>query len=109
MSILDTIKSIADITKQINDIELKSKIIDLQNEVYQLIEENHKLRIEKESGDEKVRLRESLVFEDNSYYLNKNNNLVGPYCSPCFDASDNLVRLHEGSYGWLCPICIKKK
>mgnify|MGYP003571423979 CR=1 FL=1 len=55
-----------------------------------------------------------LYFENNAYYMNKDGETTGPYCSCCYDFYAKLVRLHsvnnirENEEFYICPKCKTK-
>lgn len=107
MAIVESVKAIAKLTKEIGDIELKQKIIELQSEVLDLIEENHHLRMEKTKADDKAQIGDNLEFRNDMYFLREGDETSGPYCSPCWDGEEKLIRMHDSGIGPLCPVCIK--
>ncbi len=113
MSIIDDVKSVAKTIQQIDNIELYQKILNLQAEILALVEENNDLKKEVNSLKEKLRVRESLLFEQDAYWIKKSDNKRdGPFCSKCWDTQQQLVRLifcgnREYSRCPTCAIAIK--
>lgn len=94
MSILDDVKSLAKTIQQIDNIELYRKILDLQGEILDLVEENKKLKNEIGLLEEKFRIKESLEFKLDTYWIKKAVGVEdGPFCSKCWDTQQQLVRL----------------
>lgn len=94
MSILDDIKSVTKTIQQIDNIELYQKILGLQADIMGLIEENNLLKNENNSLKEKLRVKGSLKFEQNRYWIeNSDGTKDGPFCSKCWDVDNKLVRL----------------
>ena len=107
MSIIDDIKSIAKTIQQADNIELYQKILNVQGEALEVVEQNNKLRDENRELKEKLKIKENLKHERNSYWLESDGKNDGPFCSRCCDVDKNLVRLHPcGNPAYYdCPNC----
>lgn len=110
MRILDEIKSVAKTIQQIDNIDLYRQILNLQADVMDLLQEKNNLKIEVASLKEKLRIRESLVFKNDSYWQEKPEGLRdGPFCSNCWDTNQILVRMIDDAHALLpcykCPSC----
>lgn len=108
MGFYDVIKDAAKVAKEAGNIDLYAKILEVQEKAMDLQNENDRLKKEIETLKNNRETNDALVFRDNEYYLNKDEEEDGPFCSTCWDGNDKLIRLHEGMYGNICPICIKK-
>ena len=62
-------------------MEMQKRIADLENE-------NKDLK-------EKLRIKEDLIYENNSYWINKEGKKDGPFCSRCWDKNKDLIRIHR--------------
>ncbi len=110
MGILDEIKSVAKTIQQIDNIDLYRKILDLQAEVMNLLEENGNLKTEVASLKDKLRIKESLVFQQDAYWQKASDgNKYGPFCTKCWDTEQILVRMLDDPLSRLpcnkCPNC----
>lgn len=107
MSIIDDIKSIAKTIQQADNIELYQKILNVQAEALEVVEQNNKLRDENHELKEKLKIKENLKHERNSYWIESDGKNDGPFCSRCWDVDKNLVRLHPcGNPAYYdCPNC----
>ncbi len=106
MGFLDNIKAVAKTVQQIGNIELYQKILDLKSDAMDMLEENRKFRAELEEANQRLNIRDNLRFSFNMYYLpDKDGKRNGPFCSSCYDASQNLIRLHSYKGFWGCPQC----
>jgi len=94
MSIIDDIKSVTKTIQQADNIELYQKILDVQAGALEVVEENNKLRDENRELKEKLKVKENLKYERNSYWIEAGDKKDGPFCSRCWDVDKNLVRLH---------------
>lgn len=84
MGILDEVKSLAKTIQQIDNIELYQKILNLQADIMKVLEENNRLKEENRSLKEKFKIKKSLKFENDSYWIkNKDGSKEGPFCSKC--------------------------
>jgi len=106
MGLLDNIKAIAKTVRQIDNIDLNQQILDLQSDALDMLEENGRLKVELEQANQRLNIRDKLIFSCNMYYLpGKDGKKDGPFCSSCYDASQNLIRLHSYKGFWGCPQC----
>lgn len=105
MSIIENIKSVASTVQQIDNIELYKKILDVQKEAMDLLEDNRSLREESQELKDKLKIKNDIYFERESYWFkNKNGIVEGPFCTRCWDIDKNLVRMHKSNNGYYsCP------
>lgn len=94
----------------IKDPDLKIKISELVSENLRLKEENFILKNSLKSLEKQNELASLLKFENNHYYLIKENTKEGPFCSKCWDSEKKLVRIHNGGSDmgtiyFTCPNC----
>ena len=95
MGVIDTVRETVSLIQQVDNIEILRKMLALQTQVVELFEENRALK-------EKLTVRDSLEFRDNTYWRGSD----GPFCSPCWDGKSLLVRLHSFKSGNVhCPVC----
>lgn len=57
---------------------------------------------------EKLYFKENFIFEEEFYFLHKNNQKIGPYCHRCYDGDQKIVHLvsvrsYRGCY--YCNVC----
>ena len=69
MSLIEEIKSVAKIIHQAGNIELYEKILNLQGEILEIMNQNRKLKEEVSKLKQKLKIKNSLKFEDNNYYI----------------------------------------
>jgi hypothetical protein len=100
-------------------IELQQKILNMQGSFGELQQKYHEAQEQtRRLGDELRQLSDAsalandIVAEDNAYFLNKEGNKSGPYCTACWDRDRKLVRLSfqgpctfPGKYGFNEYIC----
>jgi hypothetical protein len=88
-------------------VELYQKIIQLQTETMEVQEEVRPLREQFRAGQEALRFEGTLEFRDNVYWgKGEGGSEDGPYCSRCWDATRQAVRLHQDrATMWKCPEC----
>ena len=56
--------------------------------------------------EEAARIRDTVRYEDPSYWLESSTGRSGPFCQHCYDTQSKLVRLQDGSDGaWHCLAC----
>lgn len=97
MGIIDTLKETVGLIQKVDNIELYKRMLELQTQAVSLVDENKALK-------EKITTRDELTFKKNSYWRGDD----GPFCSPCWDKDNHLVRLHlapKHSASPQCPVC----
>ena len=105
MGVIDTAKDAVQLVQKIDNIELYRKILDLQADALKMVEENGKLRDRIKELEAAFVIKDTLVFEDNHYFVVKDGTKDGPYCTLCWDKELNLVRKHKDSHDyWWCLI-----
>ncbi len=110
MGIVDTAKEAVMLVQKIDNIELYKKNLDLQSDALKLVEENGRLKGEIKELEEAFQIKDTLTFENNHYYVVKDNEKDGPYCTYCWDKDRKLVRLHKDDHDyWWCLIHQKEK
>ncbi len=67
---------------------MQEKLLEMQKRIFELDTENKELR-------QKLELQESLVYENNSYWVSKDGKNDGPFCSRCWDVEKNIVRIKQ--------------
>ncbi len=108
MSIIDEFKSIVEVVRQLDNVELLRKVVELQGEAVQLVAENNELKAQVNVLKEKTRIRESLKFKHDVYWVESpEGHDDGPYCSNCWDVKEKLVRMVSGTnpQTYFCPNC----
>jgi hypothetical protein len=96
-TILETAKSVAVLIQKTDNLELLKQALALQTQVHELVDENRLLKA-------RLATREDIEFRENGYWRKDGGG--GPFCTPCWDAHDRLVRLHlQVGYNPRCPSC----
>jgi len=107
MSIFDVLKSTAKVLQEAGKIEqyqqileTMEKLLEMQNKIIELESENKDLK-------EKLSIKENLIYENNSYWINDEGKKNGPFCSRCWDKNQELIRIHSMGNSALCrcPEC----
>lgn len=109
MSIIDDAKSVAKLIQDVGNIELKQMIVNLQGEIVNLVQERNELREQVGELENALKIKKSLTFEDNAYWVVKEDKArEGPFCPACWDSKNQLIHLVDagGSYSpFVCPSC----
>ena len=106
-TVLSSIKSATDIAKYISDsgvtlekAELKLKFAELVGALADAkleIANIQNLILEKDDLikqlNEKLELKENVVFVNGVYWIQRENEKDGPYCQRCYDVDKSLIRL----------------
>ena len=107
MAIFDELKSIGKILQEAGKIEQYQQILEAQQELLEMQKQIQNLEKENTELKEKLKIKESLIYENNAYWISNEGKKDGPFCSRCWDADKNLVRLHPcGNPAYYdCPNC----
>jgi predicted nuclease with TOPRIM domain len=95
MSIFDALKLSADLYKESGKIEQYKQILDAQAQLLEMQKRIADLENENKDLKEKLRIKEDLIYENNSYWINKEGKKDGPFCSRCWDKNKDLIRIHR--------------
>lgn len=107
MDIIERVKIVAEFASKMADAEFMKQIIQLQSEAFDLKQENQRLKESKSELEDKLRLRDNLVFEKNFYWLIDGESKKGPFCPRCFTGNHKahqMLALEKGNVNG-CPIC----
>jgi regulator of replication initiation timing len=101
---------ISTILDVIKDPDLKIKISQLVSENLQLKEENFKLKKKLEDQKKQEETSNSLIHENNHYYVKTDTSRAEPFCTNCWDSNRKLINLHKGNFAnglqyYKCPSC----
>lgn len=117
MAIIDVLKSIAGVLQEAGKIEQYQQILDAQKEllvmqkqISYLEMEDKKLKEENKELKEKLETKESLVSENNAYWIDKDGKKDGPFCTCCWDDDKKTIRMQPDcnpAY-YYCPKCKNK-
>ena len=108
MGVIDTAREAITLVQKLDNVELLQKILALQSDALKMVEENGELKTKVRELEEAFKIKDSLVFENNSYYIGEKKD--GPYCSLCWDTDRRLVHLHKDEANWWwCLIHQKEK
>lgn len=96
MGVISELQAIGKILQKAGQIDLYQKISSLMDEILEIKKQNDELREENSELKEQIKIKDSLIFKDNSYYsVDKDGNIKnGPFCSSCWDNSKKLIWLH---------------
>lgn len=102
---LPTYKDIVDLIQKGQTLKAQEKIMELSEANLNLREENQRLKSENQKLQERLTIRDNLVLENSACWLEKDGKREGPYCQPCWDDKNKLIRLQEDSYAFHCRVC----
>lgn len=110
MAIFDELKSVAGVLQEAGKIEQYRQILDAQQKLLEMQKRISDLEGENKELSEKLKTQESLVFEKNAYWLEKDGGKDGPYCSCCWDDDKKTIRMQPcGNPAYFdCPKCKNK-
>lgn len=111
MAIFDELKSVAKTLQEANKIPqyeqilgVQEKLLEMQNRIFELDTENKEMK-------EKLKTKESLIYERNAYWIEKDDEKNdGPFCSCCWDNDKKTIRMQpcDNPAYYDCPKCKNK-
>lgn len=119
-ALVTAVKTATDIAKFFKDSDLslekaehKLKLAELIGALADVKMEVTQVQVELTDREAKIRdlnsrleIRESMIWTDPVYWRQNGNTKEGPYCQPCFDKEQRLVRLQSiGTGHWGCRVC----
>jgi len=107
MSIFDALKSIAKVLQEAGKIEQYQQILDAMAKLLEMQNRITELESENKECEEKLKIKENLIYENNAYWINKEGKKEGPFCSRCWDKNKDLIRLQPTANpsSSRCPEC----
>lgn len=110
MAIFDELRSVAGVLQEAGKIEQYRQILDAQKELLEMQKRISDLETESKDLKEKLETKESLVFENNAYWIDKDGKRDGPFCSCCWDDNKKTIRMQPcGNPAFCsCPKCTNK-
>lgn len=111
MGIFDDLKSIGKILQEAGKIEQYQKILETQKELLEMQKKIQELEKENSELREKLKIKENIFFENNAYWLKKDEQKDGPFCTKCWDKDRYLIRMRfYAAQNWSrahydCPEC----
>ncbi len=108
MSIHDKCRTVGGLIANASNPDLLREYNVLLNDVFDLDSQRRDLLNRVKELEDKLALREQLVFERNMYWLKEGENPEGPYCPRCYDGEQALRRMVEFQGGTVygCPACV---
>ena len=78
----------------------------IREELLHLQEENQQLKRTIKGLEEKLNIKEKLIWEKPFYWIVENDSKDGPFCQKCYDSDQKLIRLQGGGNDiWKCLQC----
>jgi len=110
MAIFDELKSVASTLQEAGKIEQYKQILEAQKELLGMQKQISDLETENKELNEKLKTKESLTFRDNAYWIKKDDQKDGPFCSCCWDDDRKTIRMQPcGNPAYFdCPKCKNK-
>jgi len=110
MAIFEELKSVAATLQEAGKIEQYKQIVQAQKELLEMQKQISELEKDKKELEEKLRIKDSLIFENNAYWINKSEKKDGPFCSCCWDDNRKIIRMQTcGNPAYFdCPKCGNK-
>ena len=107
MAIFDELKSIGKILQETGKIEQYQQILKTMQNLLDMQKKLQRLEKENTNLKEKLEIKKELKHKNHAYWIDKEGSLDGPFCSRCWDADKQLIRLHPcGNPAYYsCPNC----
>ena len=111
MGFIGEMQAMGKVLQEAGRIDLYEKLLSASEKMLELSEQNEALRRENYELKEKLKIKGSLVFKENMYFLTKEDGQQdGPFCSVCWQSDEKLVRLHSNDLGSIwCAVCRAKE
>jgi hypothetical protein len=111
MGIYEAIKDGVEVARKADNIEVMKQLLDAQKEALDLFEENRQLKVRIRELETREDVSKSLKYDGQRYWLHKDGQQDGPFCSVCFDYDGKLIRLTNGATSgtYWCGVCSTKK
>jgi hypothetical protein len=95
MGIISEIQAAAKVFQQAGQIDLYQKLLAHLEKAFEIGEENRRLGIENAELKEELRLKDTLTFRDDAYWVENEKKEVidGPFCPRCRDSLKKLIHL----------------
>ena len=93
MSIVSDFKEIGKFLQQMGNVDLYNKLIENQEKIIEILDKNHDLKEENRRLKEDLEIKNSLIHEKNIYWLEKDNEKIGPFCTKCYDDERKLIHV----------------
>lgn len=110
MSVFDELKSVAGVLQEAGKIEQYRQILDALRDLLELQKKISELENVNSELRSKLEIKENLIFEKNSYWLQNGEKKDGPFCSCCWDDDRKTIRMQPcGNPAYFdCPKCKNK-
>ena len=106
MGIIEKANAVVKLVKDLGNVELLSEIVDLKHEIVDIEEQNLSMRKEISELEEALKVKATLEFSDNAYWMKTEGEWDGPFCTGCWDDKRKLIRLtSEPGVVPSCPVC----
>lgn len=108
MGVIENFKDVLRVADTLNNLDLYKKLSELQTAVFALEEENRSLK-------EQLNIKNTLTFEDEKYWLERNGQKEGPFCTVCWDIDSKLVRMRSyqllgvDTHDHICDFCSRHR
>lgn len=107
MAILDELKSIGKTLREVDKIPQYEQILDVMEKLIEMQKRISDLELDNRDLKEKLQTKDSLVHENNAYWINKDGKKNGPFCTCCWDDHQKTIRIQPAGNPAFCtcPKC----
>ena len=107
MAIFNELKSIAKVLQEAGKIEQYKQILEILEKLLEMQKRIADLEDQNKELEEKLKVKDSLTYKNNAYWMVKKDKKDGPFCSRCWDKNKDLIRMHPAADTVYadCPEC----
>ncbi|MCX6113378.1 MAG: hypothetical protein NTY22_08915 [Proteobacteria bacterium] len=107
MAILDELKSIGKTLREVDKIPQYEQILDVMEKLIEMQKRISDLELDNKDLKDKLQTKDSLVHENNAYWINKDGQKDGPFCTCCWDDHQKTIRVQPAGNPAFCtcPKC----
>ncbi len=106
MSMFDELKSVGKVLQDAGKIEQYQQILIAQEKMLEMQKKINDITEENRSLNDRLKVKDALLFESDAYWILKDGKKDGPFCSGCWDRDNKLIRMHSyNKTKHACPAC----
>ena len=107
MAILDELKSIGKTLREVDKIPQYEQILDVMEKLIEMQKRISDLELDNKDLKDKLQTKDSLVHENNAYWINRDGKKEGPFCTCCWDDHQKTIRIQPAGNPAFCtcPKC----
>ena len=100
--------TVASIAGETGNVDLRLKMLEPVGQLEKHVEQVILLKTRVGELEDPLKLKPSLEFRNNAYWIKEGDKEKGPFCSRCWDGETKLVNMHKVGRIHVCPTCKTK-